>query len=105
MRRFNIIVVFDAIGRPDTTGRYVLGALRTLDHLAWHYDPVYRNRAGKMAFKGYTDLLLDGVDFMLYVDDDIGYPILDADIPRVYSTLTAVVDLRQLVASDQPWPG
>lgn len=84
VKRFNIIVVFDAIGRPDTTGRYVLGALRALGHGAWHYDPVYRNRAGKLAYKGYTDLVLDGADMLLYVDDDIGYPVLDAGIPRVY---------------------
>jgi len=37
-----------------------------------------------MAYKGYTDLLLDGADFLLYIDDDIGYPVLDAGIPRVY---------------------
>ncbi len=84
LKRFNIVVVFDAIGRPDTTGRYVLAALRQLGHLAWPYDPIYRNRARKMAFKGYSDLLLDGADLLLYVDDDIGYPVAEARIPRAY---------------------
>ena len=101
--RYTIVVVFDAIGRPDTTGRYVLKALRALGHNAAHYDPIYRNRAGKMAFKGYSDLLLDGVDFILYVDDDIGYPVLSADVPRFYWCIDTTRMDEPLIGGGTRW--
>lgn len=81
--RLNIVVVFDAILRPETTGRYVVRALRNLGHNVSHYMPLYKN-GESLVFKNYTDLLLDDVDFLLYVDDDINYPVSSTSVPKYY---------------------
>lgn len=80
MRNLNIVVVFDGILRPDTTGRYVVAALRELGHQVTHYMPCYKFD-NQLVFKNYTDILFDDVDFLLYVDDDINYPVIGDDIP------------------------
>lgn len=83
-RRLNIVVVFDAIVRHETTGRYVVRALRELGHNVSHYMPMYR-KDNAMVFKHYTDVLFDEADFLLYVDDDINYPIYSgSEIPKYY---------------------
>lgn len=82
-KRLNIVVVFDAILRPETTGRYVVRALRNLGHNVSQYMPTYKN-GDSLVFKNYSDLLLDEVDFLLYVDDDINYPVSATSIPKYY---------------------
>ena len=81
--RKNILVVFDAIHRQDTTGTHALRALRHMGHNACHYMPMLRQENSYVA-KNYSDLPLDGMEFMLCVDDDFNYPVPQANLPGFY---------------------
>jgi hypothetical protein len=101
MQRFNITVVFDAILRPDTTGIYVARALRELGHNVSHYMPCCA-QDGRLIFKGYSDFPADGVDFLIYVDDDINYPVIESALPKFYWCIDTH-RMDQLVGGGSRW--
>jgi hypothetical protein len=101
VKRFNITVVFDAILRPDTTGVYVVRALRELGHNVSHYMPCC-SQDGRLIFKGYTDFPADGVDFLIYVDDDLNYPVLASELPKFYWCIDTH-RMDQLVGGGSRW--
>jgi hypothetical protein len=101
MKRLNITVVFDAILRPDTTGIYVVRALRELGHNVSHYMPCCA-QDGRLIFKGYSDFPADGVDFLIYVDDDINYPVLTGPLPKYYWCIDTH-RMDQLVGGGSRW--
>jgi hypothetical protein len=101
LKRFNITVVFDAILRPDTTGIYVVRALRELGHSVSHYMPCAA-QDGRLIFKSYSDFPADGIDFLIYVDDDINYPVWTGPLPKFYWCIDTH-RMDQLVGGGSRW--
>lgn len=77
-----IVLIFDRLLRPDTTGVHCEMALRETPHEIVAYAP-YAAGEGAMHFKNYEDLPLDG-DLYVQVDDDIGYPAPPVPAPKAY---------------------
>ncbi|HBF34179.1 TPA: hypothetical protein DDW35_06410 [Candidatus Sumerlaeota bacterium] len=68
-----IVLVYDTIIRPDTTGIYFRKAFEQLGCEVIHHAPLRQVGPTNFDFLGYADLPTDA-DFILQVDDDIAYP-------------------------------
>lgn len=67
-----IVLIYDALVRPDTTGTLCRTALSRLGHEVVHHAPL-RLEGGSLRFNGYAGLPA-GADLYLQIDDDIAYP-------------------------------
>lgn len=76
-----VVIVYDRLVRPDTTGVHCEKALRALGVDTIHYPPL-EAAGGGLAFRGWGGL--PAADLYLQIDDDIAYPALPAGLPSVY---------------------
>uniref|UniRef100_I2Q2L5 Spore protein YkvP/CgeB glycosyl transferase-like domain-containing protein n=1 Tax=Desulfovibrio sp. U5L TaxID=596152 RepID=I2Q2L5_9BACT len=67
-----IVLIYDVLLRPDTTGKFCRAALSRLGHEAIHYAPLSLESGG-LRFNNYAGLPA-GADLYLQIDDDIAYP-------------------------------
>jgi hypothetical protein len=88
----DIVLVYDRVVRQDTTGTHLHRALLALGHRVHHHAPV-QHVGHQLVFRGYRDLPR-GADLVLCVDDDLGYPGPDVDVPSAYW----VIDVHRMDA-------
>lgn len=76
-----VVVIFDKILRPDTTGVHCESALRGIGIDVLHYAPLVRD-GNSLVFRQWRDL--PGADLYLQIDDDLAYPGPQAGVPSAY---------------------
>jgi len=76
-----IVVVYDTLIRPDTTGTYCENALRRLGHEVIHYEPL-RGERDHPEFRDWEGLP-EG-ELYLQIDDDLAYPFPRVNALKVY---------------------
>ena len=67
-----IVLIYDALLRPDTTGTLCRAALARLGHDVVHFAPL-RREGDALRFGGYAGLP-PAADLYLQIDDDLAYP-------------------------------
>jgi hypothetical protein len=77
-----IVIIYDDIVRPDTTGVYCEAALRRTGHTVLRHRPHVRD-GDRLVFTGYAGLPREA-DLYLQIDDDLGYPGPPTDRLKAY---------------------
>jgi hypothetical protein len=81
IRCMKVVVIFDKIIRPDTTGVHCESALRSIGVDVVHYAPLVRE-GNSLVFGQWREL--PAADLYLQIDDDLAYPSPETDAPRAY---------------------
>jgi len=76
-----VVLIYDKLIRPDTTGTHCEAALRTLGVDVVHHAPLVIND-GKPALRGWEEL--PAGDLYVQIDDDIAYPTPAFNAPSAY---------------------
>ena len=77
-----IVLIYDKLVRPDTTGVYCEAALRSLGIDVVHYAPLARAANGALLFRQWAELPKGNL--YVQIDDDIAYPAPQVAAPRAY---------------------
>jgi hypothetical protein len=76
-----IVLIYDTLIRPDTTGTHCLAALRQLAQDVSHYQPLAGDR-DHPTFRHWQDL--PPADLYLQIDDDLAYPFPPVRAKKAY---------------------
>src|SRR5271166_3049198 len=77
-----IVLIYDKLVRPDTTGIYCEAAMRALGADVVYYAPLVRNADNTLAFRRWEGLP-EG-DLYVQIDDDMAYPAPNVSAPTAY---------------------
>ncbi len=67
-----LVLIYDKLVRPDTTGVHCEAALRSLGVAFTHYEPLVLDANKRLGFRAWRDL--PKADLYLQIDDDMAYP-------------------------------